>query len=557
MSAEGIGPSDVSAAGAGAPLPGSSSTLFVRNATGLVRSISQRDNLIIAAGAGVPALFVAYSIFFVFTGLPGGNIYLAALITVPLILAFSYAFGSMTAAIPRSGGDYMIVTRVLTPWLGFVSSFCMIVGGFLLSGAYLGRLAATLGVAPSLQTIGVLANNHSIFQWGTDVANGKGWWFATGVVMFFIAAAAHWAGQRWVRWVIWLGLLASTAGLLVSTLIALFTSRSTFISRFDSAAAPFTGSHSTYNSVTSSAVKAGINLHPAFSWGATVGVVGVFATASVYTYFASFAGGELRQAATRRTGRRMAIGGLLVIVVDVLCIWILLHAWGTGFLTAAYAGKFPAALGSAPSYITLTSFEVGNSVFAAVLSLSFFLQFPLLAALGFLGVTRVIFAYSFDGVLPEKAATVSKRTNAPTVAIAAGFALYLVFLAWGMFVANDLIQILVYATIIQMIPQMLVGLAAVVLPKRRPALYRGSGLTGTVAGVPTIGIAGVSAILAGAFIIWVYFHYSFFGLADLTKFFAWTGGTIVAGFLYYLLARAVRARQGTDLSLVYAEIPPE
>jgi APA family basic amino acid/polyamine antiporter len=555
MSAEST--SSGSAAHSETSLPGSSSTLFVRNATGLVRNLSQRDNLLIAAGAGVPALFVAYSIFFVFTGLPGGDIYLAALITIPLIMAFSYAFGSMTAAIPRSGGDYMIVTRVLYPWLGLISSFCMIVGGFLLSGAYLGRLAATLGVAPSLQEMGVLTGSHTVFQWGTDVASDKGWWFATGVVMFLIAAAAHWLGQRWVRWVIGLGIIGSSAGLLVATVIALFTSRGTFISRFNQTARPLTGIHNTYQSIISGAAKAGVNLHPAFSFNETIGVVGVFATAAIYTYFASFAGGELRQASTSRTGRRMAIGGSLVIVIDVVCIFVLIHAWGGEFLTASYAGKFPAVLGSSPSYFTLSGFEVGNSVFAAVLCLTFFLQFPLLAALGFLGVTRTIFAYSFDGVIPAKAATVSRRTNAPSVAIGTGLVLYLIILAWGMFVATDLVQILVYATIIQLIPQMLVGLCAVVLPKRRPDLYRGSGQTRTFAGVPIMSIAGYGSILAGAFIIWIFFRYPFFGMADLGNFFAWCGGTIVAGFLFYQVARLVQARRGTDLSLVYAEIPPE
>jgi basic amino acid/polyamine antiporter, APA family len=537
--------------------PGSSEGLFVRNATGLVRSMSQRDNMILAALAGAPAAFVAITIFFVFAGLPGGNVYLGALLTIPLILAFAYAFGLMTAVIPRSGGDYTINSRVLTPSLGLLGSFCMVFGGALLSGAFLGRLFATLGVAPSLQTIGVVADSHTIFGWGEDVANGKGWWFALGVLMFAIAAAAHLGGIRWVRRALAIGFFGSTAGLLIATLIALFTSEHGFANAFNSTTSAFTGSPDNYNGIMATATEAGVDLSPGFSWATTIPVIGIFASSSIYTYFASFAGGELRQAASRRTGNRMALGGLLAITIDIICIIVLLNSWGREFLTAAFGGGFPAELGTVPAYFTLSSFQVGSTVFAVLMCLSFLLVFPMLAVEIGLCVTRSMFAYSFDGLLPSWITTVSKRTNAPVAAVGIAFVMFVAALAWGIFIADDLLQIIIYATIIQMIPMMLVGLSAAVLPWRRPELYRASGLTRTIGGVPLVSIAGVSAILAGAFIIWIYFHYEFFGLADTGKFAAWCGGIAGAGLIYYLAARAYRKWQGRDLSLVYAEIPPE
>ncbi len=54
-----------------------------------------------------------------------------------MTLSFSYTFGLLTQMIPRSGGDYMIVSRVLGPLLGFISSFCMTMAG-LLSNAFFG-----------------------------------------------------------------------------------------------------------------------------------------------------------------------------------------------------------------------------------------------------------------------------------------------------------------------------------------------------------------------------------------------------------------------------------
>ena len=137
------------------------------------------------------------------------------------------------------------------------------------------------------------------------------------------------------------------------------------------------------------------------------------------------------------------------------------------------------------------------------------------------------------------------------------FVILALFLAWAVFIATNALQVVVYATVIQLVAMMLVGVSAAVFPWRRRELYRASGITWTVGGVPVVSIAGVAAVLGGAFIIWIYFHYPYFGLADKGKFFAWFGGTAAAALIVYLTAKTVRRRQGTDLSLVYAEIPPE
>jgi amino acid transporter len=536
---------------------GASDKLFVRNSTGLVRGLSQRDNLILAALAGVPAVYLATGVFFSLSGLPGGNLYIGALLTIPLMIAFSGSFGLMTAAIPRSGGDYTIVGRILSPGLGMVSSFCMLIGGCALSGAFVGRIAATLGVAPSLQTVGVVSHSQTLVDWGNSVATGKGWWFLIGTLMFVSGAAAHWAGHRWMRRAIYTGFFGSSAGLLVATLIAVFTSQHEFASAFNSTTSFATGSADNYNAILAAGRQAGVNLDPSFSWYATIGCLGVFATSTIYTYFGSFAGGELRQASSSKTWTRMALGGGLTIVIDVICIYFLVNSYGRPFLTAAFGGGFPEGLGSISSYFTLTSFQVGNTLFAALLCLSFLVVFWMIATQLFLATTRAFFAWSFDGVLPERFSGVSKRTHAPTAAIVLSFVLFLVVLAWGVFLTDNLLAIIVYATLIQMVAMMLVGLAAVVFPYRHPELYRASGIHTTIAGVPLVVIMGVASILSGIFVFWLYFHYSYFGLADKGTFLAWFVGIAGGGAVYYLLARWIRKRQGTDLSLVYAEIPPE
>jgi len=109
--------SEMSAAGE-APPPAPSHGMFARNATGLVRGVTPRSSLIINFIPGHPAQSLAAGFFFVFALFPGGNYLVGLLLVIPMGLAMSYAFGLLTAMIPRSGGDYMLVSRVIHPLVG-------------------------------------------------------------------------------------------------------------------------------------------------------------------------------------------------------------------------------------------------------------------------------------------------------------------------------------------------------------------------------------------------------------------------------------------------------
>jgi hypothetical protein len=70
-------------------------------------------------------------------------------------------------------------------------------------------------------------------------------------------------------------------------------------------------------------------------------------------------------------------------------------------------------------------------------------------------------------------------------------------------------------------------------------------------------IAGVGCILTAAFLYFEFLHESALGIAKRSEFFVWAGGTILAGVIFYYVARAVRKSQGVDIDRAFAEIPPE
>jgi amino acid transporter len=168
----------------------------------------------------------------------------------------------------------------------------------------------------------------------------------------------------------------------------------------------------------------------------------------------------------------------------------------------------------------------------------------------------MVFAYAFDGILP-KGVTKTTRNGAPWVATLVALALSLITFLWAVNSAGFL-QILVYATLVQLIAMGLVGLSALIVPWRKPDLYRASTTVKTFLGIPVVSIAGAGAVAVSVLIWILYFNYkSQFGLTNVGRMFAIFGVTIGLAVVYYFVARMVRNRQGVDLGMVYAEIPPE
>ena len=89
------------------------------------------------------------------------------------------------------------------------------------------------------------------------------------------------------------------------------------------------------------------------------------------------------------------------------------------------------------------------------------------------------------------------------------------------------------------------------------ALYRASSSQKTVAGIPLVQIAGVGCIATAVFLYYEFLHESALGIVKRSEFFMWAGGTILAGVIFYYVARAVRKSQGVDIDRAFAEIPPE
>ena len=304
--------------------------------------------------------------------------------------------------------------------------------------------------------------------------------------------------------------------------------------------------------------RPGADLSPAFSFTQTLALVAGLATVSIYCYWSTFVGGELRQASTLKTANNMARSRRSAASLPWrLGGWLLLSGIGEEFLRAAQSGGLPEGLPlTNPTYIFLTAASINNVLIAIILALSYCVFWPLICWLSLLQPTRMLFAYSFDGMLPKFFAQTT-RSGAPWVCVVVSGGASILVLLWATSDTGALFKVLAFATLIQLIAMAIVGLAGILVPKLRPELYRASSSQKTIAGIPLVQIAGVGCIATAVFLYIEFLNEPGLGIVKRGEFFVWAGGTMLAGVIFYFVARAVRASQGVNIDRAFAEIPPE
>ena len=322
----------------------------------------------------------------------------------------------------------------------------------------------------------------------------------------------------------------------------LIRGKDTFAKGFDS----FAG-EGQYQGTIDRAVKAGADLSPAFSFTQTLALVAGLATVSIYCYWSTFVGGELRQASTLKTANNMARAGVLGIAAVALGGWLLLSGIGEEFLRAAQSGGLPEGLPlTNPTYIFLTAASINNVLIAIILALSYCVFWPLICWLSLLQPTRMLFAYAFDGMLPKFFAQTT-RSGAPWVCVVVSGGASILVLLWATSDTGALFKVLAFATLIQLIAMAMVGLCG------HPRAQAATGALPRVVVAeddrrhPARADRRASAVSRPPCSSTIEFlNEPGLGIVKRGEFFLWAGGTILAGVIFYFVARADPREPGRE-----------
>lgn len=531
--------------------------LFTRKSTGLVRSVSPFSALLFNSLTAPAPFILAIALFWTLGAFPGANLYVALGLGYGVGILFSVAVGLISSALPRSGGDYVLVGRILHPAVGLVSSFCFTMG-VLLSVAFLALVLVTSAIGPCLVVVGLIADSTWFTDAGTTVQTSKGWQYALGMGGVILAAAISASGWRWSLRFQNVGYAFMSFGLLLTAIVLLFKGGGDFVSSFNRFAEPTTNDPDTYNSLIAAAKEQDINLKPGSDFSNTWPALGAVMGFSVYTWFSAHIAGEVRQAGNWKITGAMAGAAALNCIVVIVMTALFFDGFGTEFFAASNAlnGTEAYPFAAPPFYVFLASIASGSTIIAVLLGLSFFVTVLLVLWINMIQPVRALFAYAFDGVLPLKVASVNPRTRAPLVALAITVAIVAVLFAWAVWSA-DFFEVYANAVIITVVALLLLGIAAMVMPFRRPELWRGSLTTRRVAGIPITTLAGVVATGVALLNGYMFLHYPGLGLTSRGDALRNAALVCIAALVVYAIASAVRKSQGVSLQKAGSEIPPE
>lgn len=524
--------------------------LFVRRATGLVRDVSPFSATLFNVLPTVPGVGLAISVFWVLAVFPGAKMISGYWLVGLIALAIALPFAFLAAAIPRSGGDYMLVSRSLGPPFGLASSLSTM-AAVLLATAFVASTFATVGLVPGLATIGLVSGSEG---W-VDAANtlsSKNWTLVISLGMLAITLLLGGLRLRTVMRFQNLSFAIAGLGLLAAAITMFTVSTESFAAKFDDVA----GSGS-YGSILRAAEQAGVGA-PGTSWANTVPALGALAFLFVFSWWSSHYAGEIRAQHTWKGVGTMTISVLISVVTFSIMTWAFYNMAGSEFVAAANAlsGTEDYPLSVSPFWLMFVAIAAKSTAFAVFLVITFFFWFPMWTWLQIAQPVRALFAWSFDGVLPSRVAYVSPRTHSPLVALAIVGILSIAGLVWSIY-SSDFFTVLATLTLLNMTPMLFVAISAIAVPFLRPDIWKRTPVRGRVLGVPLLSLVGLIGLAAVVFVIYVLLKYPDLGIQHRARTLFAMGGSIVAGFALYYVVRTIQRGRGIDISLNYRVIPPE
>src|SRR3954469_19427085 len=251
-----------------------SQTHFARRATGFVRDVKVSDAVIFNVLPACPGLVMAVSIFWVLTAFSGVNVYACIVITAICSFLISGAFGLLSQIMPRSGADYILISRSLHPALA-VGSSILIGASSMLAMGYWGVFTANITIGPMVTMFGVSVDSKGIQDFGTTLTHHP-WNMLIGFIEVALLAVIMILGTRLMMrvqlWLFSFGML----GLLAAAIALIVTSHAAFINHYNDYAQPFTGKADTYHYFIRQAQASGTDLGGGTNWHNTIIASGAF-----------------------------------------------------------------------------------------------------------------------------------------------------------------------------------------------------------------------------------------------------------------------------------------
>ena len=535
---------------------------FTRKATGLVRQISAFDSFVYNQSYINVGMILLYAFLFGAALHPGGSLWAAVIVGAVIAVPTAPTHGMLAATFPRSGGEYVYNSRILTPSLGFASNWNITLWLFFYMGVACNWFSV-YGVSPLFRFLGTQTGSQGLVTAAGWFASKHGA-FVTGSLILVAVAALHCVrpvgAARVQRGWFMLGVI----GILILVWGLFATDAASFRTAFDRYFEKLTGTANGYSATVAKAKGLGFVAVPT-TFLATFIVL--FWPANFYFWgnATTYMGGEIKQA------KKTQLFSLPAAVVFSAAFALLaLVAFGRtidkGFIGAlSYNSIISPADSPTLVYSELGAIACGTFWgTVALLGCTYWAVafiFSVLAAM-----TRNLLAWSLDRVVPEKLSDVHARFHTPVKAIIVGAIACEIGLFLFTYVPAFAVMVGIFGAYLTF---MTTSIAGAVFPFRRKELFSLSPINWRIGGIPVITIVGVLSFLGLAILDWSVFSDPYSGISIDPNADAGTGpgvpfrmflislGVYVSGLVVYFLAKLMRRAQGIDISLAFTEIPPE
>jgi amino acid transporter len=523
--------------------------VFLREATGLVRSVGlleivSLNTVNITFGPGIAYILISLATF------PGGDPVLASLISGLMFIPLGLIYAMMVATMPRSGGDYVFVSRSIHPAVGYMVNLAFVFWILFWTGPFVSWIFTT-GIGPAFALAGWLGNNASVSSWATAVTSNNSV-MGGGILLLIVLGIVVTLNSRSVYKILDVCVIAGVVSVAILTIALAVSSNSDFISKFNSYSATFAGTSDYYHELVSGVSGTG------FSWGQTLALVPIASWIFLYISNMQSAGGEIKNA-KKNSYYAILITVVMGIFFTGLICYLCQQVMGYNFLVAAgtTAGNGTWKLPIFPYYDYLAGVVITNPVLLWMAMILFIGWDVGIVMNNFVMVPRYLLASSMDRITPGVFGKVSDRWHTPYVGYIIVVVIGSIMLCW--YVLQGQFFAALSAVLGELVGcYLLVSIAAIVFPFRTTTknVFEGGPAAYKLMGVPVMSIAGVLSTFACLWLIYYYLVNSAYGtngfysliLLGLTTF----GGAAVfaASYLYY------RGR-GLDLMLAFKQVPPE
>ncbi|AGJ63468.1 APC family permease [Saccharolobus islandicus] len=513
----------------------SKNKIFVRETSGLIKNVSLWDAVALNIGnmsAGI-ALFESISPYIQ----QGGVLWLASLIGFIFAIPQLLIYVILTSKIPRTGGDYIWISRSLNGGLGSTMALAVMIE----STAYFALVAffTSSAINTALTVIGEyqhspallsIANNIIVDPYAvTPTLQQSLIIYGISALVFVVIILLNIFRAKWgYRVVSVLGIFSMTT--LVLAMIVLALNSGDFYSKISTLI--------TANNLNVTIPSSrGSFLPSSISWSATLFLLPFFA---LYTYPWMQAGPAV---AAEFKGKK-TIKWNLPIALILTGILVTL-----AFLEMDLIGGYNFNLEAYPTFLynfwTAAIAVASNPILQWIIALGLIVWNIYILAYGVIVFARYVFALSFDRVLPTKFSEVNKH-GSPVYAHVFDLSLTLLLLLVPAFSIGAALS-LYGATILGSLYFLVVSVAGIAFGiKERNYI---------------LSIAGLISAGYFAYLTYVAATNSDFGFMTssgpnlITTVFVI--GTLIVSALIYIISRIIHKRKGIDIDLAFKEIPPE